>query len=125
MDTYDILNAAYEVHSILGPGLLEEVYKKAFVHELQLRGYDVKTEFPVSLDYKGAIIGTDLRADIIINDEIIIELKAVTEIHAVFYYQLRTYLRFLHKDFGYIINFNEVSLKDGIRRVENEYDKKL
>lgn len=117
MDTYDILNAAYEVHSVLGSGLLEEVYKKALAYELQLRGYTVKIECPVNLVYKDANIGTCLRADIVVNNEIVLELKSTETINPVAYYQVRTYLRFLHLQTGYIINFNEASLKNGIRRV--------
>ena len=117
--TFDILNAAYEVHSTFGPGLLEEVYKKALAQELRLRGYDVITEYRVSLNYKGVEISADLRIDILVNNEIILELKSVEEIHPVAYRQLRTYLRILHKKTGYIINFNEVSLKNGIRRIDD------
>ena len=85
--------------------------------ELALRGLKVETQVPVAINYKGATIGDDLRLDLIVEDELIVELKSVEEIKDVYYKQLRTYLKLLGKEEGLLINFGEYDLKKGMRRV--------
>ncbi len=78
--SFEIIGCAYEVHRILGPGLLESVYQKALVQELKLKGFKVHSEIDIEINYKGVNVGSDLRLDIIVNDTIIIELKSVENI---------------------------------------------
>ncbi|MBQ5912465.1 MAG: GxxExxY protein [Bacteroidaceae bacterium] len=120
--TYDIIGCAYEVHKVLGPGLLESVYHKALMQELTLKGFKVTSEVPVNIMYKGVCIGEDLKADIIVDDTVIIELKSVENVQPVHYKQLLTYLRLLDKTIGLLINFNTVYLKEGIHRIVNNYE---
>ena len=120
--TYDIIGCAYEVHKVLGPGLLESVYHKALMQELTLKGFKVTSEVPVNIMYKGVRIGEDLKADIIVDDTVIIELKSVENVQPVHYKQLLTYLRLLDKNIGLLINFNTVYLKEGIHRIVNNYE---
>ena len=94
--TYDIISCAYEVHKVLGPGLLESVYQKALIHELKLKGFKVESEIKVDIDYKGINIGNDLRLDILVNDSIVLELKSVETILPVHKKQLLTYLKLLN-----------------------------
>jgi len=120
--SYEIIGCAYEVHKILGPGLLESVYQKALVQELKLKGFKVHSEIDVEINYKGVNVGSDLRLDIIVNDTIIIELKSVENILPVHKKQLLTYLRLTNLQIGLLINFNTNLLKDGITRIVNNYD---
>lgn len=101
-----------EVHRVLGPGLLESAYQRALAYELRLRGFDVKTEVPVYFNYKEAELCEAYRADIIVNDEILLELKSVQEIKPVFKAQLLTYLKLSKYKIGYLINFNTISLRN-------------
>jgi GxxExxY protein len=120
--TYDIIGCAYEVHKFLGPGLLESVYHKALMQELTLKGFKVTSEVPISIMYKGVCVGEELKADIVVNDSVIIELKSVENLQPVHYKQLLTYLRLLDCPIGLLINFNTVLLKEGIHRIVNNYD---
>ena len=120
--SYEIIGCAYEVHRILGPGLLESVYQKALVRELKLKGFKVHSEVDIEINYKGVNVGSDLRLDIIVNDTIIIELKSVENILPVHKKQLLTYLRLTNLQVGLLINFNTNLLKDGITRIVNNYD---
>lgn len=120
--SYDIIGCAYEVHRILGPGLLESVYQKALVQELKLRGFNVKSEVDIEINYKGINVGSDLRLDIIVNDTIIVELKSVETILPIHKKQLLTYLRLTNLQLGLLINFNTNLLKDGITRIVNNFN---
>ena len=106
-----------EVYSHFGPGLLESVYEKAMIRELELRGLKVQSQVTVPVLYKGAPVGDDLRIDLFVEDELIVELKSVEEIKAVFYKQLRTYLKVMGKEEGLLINFGEYDFKKGLRHV--------
>ncbi len=106
-----------EIYSHFGPGLLESVYEKAMIRELQLRGLKVKSQVSIPILYKGTSVGDDLRIDLLVEDELIVEIKSVEEIKDVFYKQLRTYLKLLGKDEGLLINFGEYDFKNGLRRV--------
>lgn len=119
---YEVRGAAMEVYNHFGPGLLESVYENAMIQELKLRGLKVMSQVPITISYKGAAIGDDLRLDLLVEDELIVELKSVEEIKDVHYKQLRTYLKLLEKSEGLLINFGEYDLKKGLRRVTlNEY----
>lgn len=106
-----------EVYSYFGPGLLESVYEKAMIREIELRGLKVQSQVNIPILYKGAPVGDDLRIDLLVEDELIVELKSVEEIKDVFYKQLRTYLKLMDKEEGLLANFGEYDFKKGLRRV--------
>lgn len=118
-----IIGASIEVHKALGPGLLEKVYERALVHELTLRGYDVKTQVKVPIMYKGVDLTKDddkpLKLDLIVEDLVIVELKSVEEMKPVYNKQLLTYLKLMDKKLGLLINFNVPRLVQGVERVVN------
>ena len=120
--TYDIINCAIEVHRRLGPGLLESVYQKALVHELKLRNFEVESELSIDVEYKGINVTNGLRLDILIDGEVIVELKSVENVLPVHKKQLLTYLKLLDIHVGLLINFNVCQLREGITRIVNNYD---
>lgn len=119
--SYALIGCAMEVHNVLGPGLLESVYEQALIHELAMNGIAVKRQVEVDVNYKGMNIANGLRVDLLVEDELIIELKSVEEIKPIHQKQLQTYLKLLDKRIGLLINFNTISLKDGIKRIVNKY----
>ena len=114
-----IIGAAIEVHTILGPGLLESVYEEALCHELHLRKIKYKRQEGVPIPYKGIKLGTSLRLDLIVDNKVIVELKAKEKLSPIDKPQLLTYLRLRNLHLGLIINFHNELLKDGISRVVN------
>ena len=112
-----IIGACIEVHRALGPGLLESVYVDCLCHELSLQGLAFQREFQVPVHYKGLDVLTNLRADLIVENEIIVEVKAVQEILPIFSAQLMTYLKLTGRELGLLVNFNVKTIKDGIRRI--------
>lgn len=114
-----IIGAAIEVHRNLGPGLLENTYQVALLHELKLNGLNALMEVEVPFVYKGVRLPTAYRADIIVEDEIILELKATETDNPIYAKQLYTYLRLYNKRLGLIINFNRERLVEGLKRVVN------
>lgn len=120
--TYEIVGAAIEVHKAIGPGLLESVYHKCLKHEFFIRKLRYGSEFYVPVEYKGLEMEADLRCDFLVEDAIVVELKAVDAIAPVFEAQLLTYMKLLQKPKGILINFNCVNLfKDGQKTYVNEY----
>ncbi len=113
------VDAAFAVHTELGPGLLESAYQACFAYEMTLRGVRYQQELPVPLDYKGKRIEIDFRADVVLEQKLLIELKAVEHLLPVHKAQVITYLKLMRFPLGLLINFNEVLVKDGIRRVLN------
>ncbi len=123
--SYDIVGCAIEVHKTLGPGLLESVYEKCLVQELKIKGFDVKSQIIVPIHYKGLELDTNLKLDILVNDLVIIELKACEEIHPVFEAQLISYMKLLEVPQGLLINFFTKNIKDTMKPFVNEYFKML
>ena len=117
----DVIGAAIEVHRVLGPGLLESAYELALERELTLRGHAVERQKPVSLEYKGTTLGDGFRIDLLVDNRLLIEIKAVETLLPIHEAQLLTYLRLTGKRVGLLINFNERTLKEGIKRVMNGY----
>jgi GxxExxY protein len=118
--TSRIINAAIVVHRSLGPGLLESVYQKCLLVELEHTGIHAVGEVAVSVIYRNKIIAPDgFRIDLLVEDMVVVELKSVEEVRPVHKKQLLTYLRLADKPMGLLINFNEVLLKNGITRVIN------
>lgn len=117
----EIIGAAIEVHSILGPGLLEKTYQEALMAELKLRDIKCEKEVKIPIIYKGETLDSDYRADIIVDDKIILELKATEQDNPLFYKQLYTYLKLSNMRLGLLINFNRERLVKGLKRVVNEF----
>ena len=116
--SYQIRGAAMEVYNTLGPGLLESIYHKAMIYELQSRGLDVKSEVPLEVYYKGVLIEKSLRLDLLVEDQIIVELKSVEDILPIHYKQLKTYLKLYKKELGWLINFGAYDFSEGLRSVK-------
>ena len=117
----EIISAAIEVHRHFGPGLLENTYRDALVVELNLRNIEARKEVVIPCMYKGIKLDLGFRADVIVKDCIIVELKATQEDNPVFAKQLFTYLRLTDKRLGLLINFNKCRVIDGITRVVNQF----
>ena len=115
--TSSIIGCAIEVHKELGPGLLESVYKECLFFELKQAGFQVEKEVSVPILYKGHKLSSGFRIDLLVENRVIIELKAVTEVHPIYEAQTLTYLKLKKAEIGLLINFNEKMLKDGIQRV--------
>jgi len=111
-----IIGAAIDVHRELGPGLLESVYEVCLEKELVLRGLEVKSQILLPVVYKGEKLDKNFVIDLLVENEVVVELKAVEEILTVHEVQLVTYLKLSNKKLGLLINFNEPLLKHGIRR---------
>ena len=116
-----ILNSALEVHRAMGPGLLESVYQQCMVEELKLRNIQFETQVIIPLVYKGCTLNKDYIMDILVDDEIIIELKAVEEILPVHEAQIISYLKLANRKLGFLINFNVPLLKNGFKRFVNNF----
>jgi GxxExxY protein len=117
--THDIIGCAMRVHQVFGSGLLETTYAVCVEIELKRRGHTVRRNVPVPIVYHGTRIENAYWIDMLVDDRVIVELKCVEKLHFVHKAQLLTYLRLADKPVGLLINFNELVLKDGIRRVIN------
>ncbi len=115
--TQQVIAAAIEVHQALGPGLLESAYEHCLCHELSLRQIQYKRQVVLPLRYKGTMLDCGYRLDILIEDQVVIEMKTVEKILPVHKAQLLTYLRLLPAKVGLILNFHEARMKDGICRL--------
>ena len=116
-----IVDAAYSVHKELGPGLLESVYEFCLIEELKSRNLTVNSQMKLPIIYKGKQLNKEFIVDILVQDSIIIELKAVETVLPVHEVQLLTYMKLADKKLGYLINFNVPLIKDGIKRKINGY----
>jgi len=114
-----IIGASIEVHRILGPGLLESVYEEALSHELYLMRIKYIRQQAVPIPYKEIWLGTDLRLDLLVEEKVIVDLKAKEIVTAIDRQKLLTYLRLSNKKLGLIINFHVTKLKNGIERIVN------
>jgi GxxExxY protein len=115
--TREIIGAAIEVHRALGPGLLESAYQKCLARELALRGLAFEQEKELPVEYKGTLLDCGYRLDFLVAGKVVLELKAVDEIHPVHKAQLLTYLKLTGCQIGLLINFNVPLLKQGIQRM--------
>ena len=114
-----IVDASYKVHTVLGPGLLESVYEMTLAYEMNQAGLNYKKQLPIAIRYKQLQIENAFRADFIVNNKVIIELKSVETILPMHKKQLLTYLRLTNCRLGLLINFNTELIKNGITRVVN------
>ena len=117
--TFEIRGAIYEVYKELGPGMLESVYEEALCFELERRGLAIDRQKQVPIKYKGNVLKTELRLDLLVEDEVIVELKSVEEMKKVFAKQLLTYLRLMDKKVGLLVNFNTDNILTAITRIVN------
>jgi GxxExxY protein len=117
----EIVDACIAVHRIMGPGLLESVYEKCLMKEFELRGIKAINQATVPLVYKGYELSKEFKIDILVENEIILELKSVEAMLPVFEAQLISYLRLNNKKLGFLINFNVPLVKSGIKRYVNNY----
>jgi len=117
-----IIGAAIEVHRILGPGLLEGVYEEALCHEFHLRGIRFERQKPVPIDYKGVKLSTDLRLDLLVEEKIIVDVKAKEQMTEKDHAKTLTYLRLTNTRLGLNMNFHEPRLVDGIKRIVNNLE---
>jgi GxxExxY protein len=114
-----IVDAAFQIHTRLGPGLLESVYEVLMAHELRKRGLRAERQVPVRIAYDGIVFDEGFRADLIVEDLVIVELKSVETTAPVHGKQVLTYLRLTGKRLGLLVNFGEALIKHGIERVAN------
>jgi GxxExxY protein len=112
-----IVNAAFKIHTRLGPGLLETVYEAVLFYELSKLGLKVQRQVPIPLVYESVRFDEGFRADLVVEDKVLVEIKSVEKVAPVHKKQLLTYLRLADKRLGLLINFGEALIKDGISRV--------
>ena len=113
----EIVNAAYFVHKQLGPGLLEKVYEVCFCYVLKQKGCEVKRQLDIPIIFEGLVFEEGLRLDVMVNDLVICELKALENVNPVWEAQLLSHLKLTNKRLGYLINFNVPLIKNGIKRM--------
>jgi GxxExxY protein len=116
----EIVDAAFKIHTTLGPGLLESVYEVVLAHELSNRGLHVERQKSLPVVYESIRLEEGFRADLLVSNKVIVELKSVEEISPVHKKQLLTYLRLADKRLGLLINFGEARIRDGITRIANK-----
>ncbi len=112
-----VVDSAYRVHSQMGPGLLESVYEECLIYDLRGKGLYVKSQLEVPICYLETPLKSKLRLDIVVDDSVIVELKAVEKMIPLYQAQLLTYLRLSKKRLGFLINFNVPLIKNGIQRI--------
>ena len=115
--SYEVIGSAIEVHRMKGPGLLESIYERCVLHELSLRNIPAVTQRLVRIEYKGMIFEEPLRFDMLVDDCLLVELKAVQEVLPIHKAQLLSYMKLLNIPLGLLINFHEMKLTNGITRM--------
>ncbi|MEM9236156.1 MAG: GxxExxY protein [Verrucomicrobiota bacterium] len=113
----DVVDAAFRVHLELGPGLLESAYEACLTHELEQRGHQTSIQLPQPVTYKGLELDVGYRIDLLVDEQLIVELKTVEQLLPIHHAQLLTYLKLSRKTLGLLINFNVPLIKNGIKRV--------
>jgi len=119
--SHSVIGSCIDVHRALGPGLLESIYADMLCHDLELKGINFEKEAQVNVLYKGKSFTTKLRADLIVEKQLILELKSVQEMLPIFEAQIMTYMKLANIELGLLINFNVPLLKDGIHRFRLNY----
>jgi GxxExxY protein len=119
--TGSIVDAAYKIHTGLGPGLLESVYETVLARELERRRLTVERQKIISFEYDGMRFDEGLRVDLLVEGTVVVELKSVEKLAPVHAKQVITYLRLLHLPIGLLINFGSATLKEGLQRIVNHY----
>lgn len=114
-----VIQAAIEVHRVLGPGLLESAYEECLCHELRILGMNYLRQVPLPVNYKGVSLECGYRLDLVVEERVIVELKAVSKLEPLHDAQVLTYLKMTGLKLGLLLNFNVSLLRDGIRRIVN------
>jgi GxxExxY protein len=117
--TSAVIGAAIEVHRVLGPGLFENVYEECLAWELEHRSIPIRRQVPVPVTYKGAKFDASYRVDLLVDERVVVEVKAIDRMAGVHDSQVLTYLKMLGAPVGLLLNFNNAVLKDGIKRFVN------
>ena len=117
--TGQIIDSAMKVHTALGPGLLESAYEACLAHELKKRGFQIERQKEMPIEYDGEVIDVGYRLDLLVNNTVVVELKAVSEIVPIHEAQIISYLKLGRKPVGLLIKFNVKQLKDGVKRFAN------
>ncbi|MEL1255576.1 GxxExxY protein [Flavobacterium sp. DGU38] len=117
---YEITGFAIKVHKALGPGLLESIYEKCLKYELERNGYDVKQQLVVKIDYYDLEFESDLRIDLLVNDCVVVELKAIENLLPIHEAQLLTYMKLLQRPQGLLINFNTINITKSMKPLVND-----
>ena len=117
----EIVDAAIEVHSALGPGLLESAYLACLAHELRSRGMRIETQVPLPVIYKGMNVGVAYRLDLVAEQAVIVDTKSVKTLHPLHEAQLLSYLKLSNRRVGLLLNFNVVHMRHGIKRIVNKF----
>ncbi len=120
--TGEIVDAAYKLHTGLGPGLLESVYETVLARDLQRCGLLVERQKPVSFDYDGLHFDDGLRVDLLVESRVVVEIKSVERLQSVHPKQVLTYLRLMNLSVGLLINFGAPTLKEGLKRIVNDLE---
>ena len=118
----DIVDAAVKLHQRLGPGLLESAYEMVLAAELARRGHKVERQVSVSFEYEGMVFEDAFRADMLVDGQVVVELKATEQKNPVFPRQLKTYLVLMKKHLGLLLNFGQAKMVNGIERIVNGYE---
>lgn len=116
-----VVDAAMKLHIDLGPGLLESVYENLLASMLASRGLKVDRQKPIDIEYEGARFIAAFRIDLVVDDRLLVEIKSVEKLSPVHAKQLLTYLRLTHRPVGLLLNFGAATLKEGLKRVVNDY----
>lgn len=117
-----VLDSAFHIHTVLGPGLLESVYEAAMVHDLRRRGVEVEQQVPIPVFFEGTRLEVGFRADLIVRRLVLVEIKSVEAVTPLFKKITLNYLKLIPLKLGFLINFNEEHLKDGITRIVHRHD---
>ena len=115
----EIVDAAYNIHKELGPGLLEKVYEVCMEYEMKKRGFKVQRQVIVPIEYDDHVFKEGLKLDLLVNERVIVELKAIEKHNQVWDAQIISHLKLTHLNLGYLINFNVPTIKQGIKRFRN------
>jgi GxxExxY protein len=115
--SHEVIGAAIEVHRVMGPGLLESIYERCLLRELELRGIPVRNQEEVIIEYKGDVFKETLKFDLLVDDCLLVELKAVNDVAPIHKAQLLSYMKLLDVPLGLLFNFHEIKLVDGISRL--------
>lgn len=118
----DVIGAAMNIHRDLGPGLFETVYETILAGKLAAMGYRVDRQLPVDIDYEEVHFPAAFKIDLLVDNRLVVEIKAVDQVSGVHSKQLLTYLRLMKLPVGLVINFNGATLREGVRRVVNDHD---
>lgn len=116
-----VVNCGFHIHRDLGPGLLESAYEALLAESLRQEGLSVKRQVPIGMTYKGVVIDNAFKIDLLVEEQLVVEIKSIERLGAVHGKQILTYLRLMSLPLGLLMNFGQATFKDGLKRVANDY----